>query len=84
MVADYFELEQLGIRKVIHKGRNEYGLKEKEIIMNDGSVWDYIPEDNLYEKKDVQPSQVVYHDSFNDLRYVSPEVGHVDQDEEYY
>jgi len=49
--ADYFELDEAGISKKINHGKNKFGLIERTIILNDGSQWEYIPEDNLYELK---------------------------------
>ena len=50
-VANYFELDNLGIKKVIRLGKNEFGFNEKIIELNDGTQYDFIPEDNLYEKR---------------------------------
>lgn len=47
--ASFQELKLKGIKQVIEKGKNEFGLYERLIILNDGSKWEYIPEDNLYE-----------------------------------
>jgi len=47
-VADYFELEKLGIKRTINLGINEFGFKEKIVELEDGTKYDYIPEDNLY------------------------------------
>ena len=52
-VADYFQLKDLGIKKTINLGRNEFGFNEKIIELNDGTQYDYIPEDNLYEIRQV-------------------------------
>lgn len=48
----YAELyESPGVRKIIDGGINDFGFKTRVIIAKDGSVWDYIPEDSLYEKR---------------------------------
>lgn len=47
--ATYTELKQAGIKTVIEKGKNEWGLTERTIIDNAGNSWEYIPEDNIYE-----------------------------------
>jgi len=46
--ADYSDLKPY-IKNTINKGKNEFGFNEKVIICDDGSNWDYIPEDGLYE-----------------------------------
>lgn len=50
-VADYFELKELGIKRTIDMGKNSFGFNERIIELNDGTQYDYIPEDNLYEIK---------------------------------
>lgn len=47
--ATYSELEELGIKRKINLGKNEWGFNEKIIELVDGTQYDYIPEDNLYE-----------------------------------
>lgn len=50
--ASYSELKATnGIKKVIEKGKNDFGFNEREIIDVNGNTWDYIPEDNTYELK---------------------------------
>lgn len=50
--ASYFELEALGIKKKYDLGKNEWGFRERLIIDEFDNQWDYIPEDQLYEKRD--------------------------------
>ena len=47
--AEHHELVARGIRQVVNKGVNAFGLVERTIILHDGSVWEYIPEDNIYQ-----------------------------------
>jgi len=47
--AEYIELKEAGIKNTVDLGKNEFGFNERVIILNNGSQWDYIPEDNLYE-----------------------------------
>jgi hypothetical protein len=47
--ASYKELKDVGIKNTIDLGTNEFGFKERIIILNNNSQWDYIPEDELYE-----------------------------------
>jgi len=47
--ASLTELKQIGIASTIHKGKNDWGFNEHEVVLNDGTVWDYIPEDGYYE-----------------------------------
>lgn len=75
--ADYHELSPY-IRETINHGRNVFGFNEKTIILTDGSKWDYIPEDNIYELQQSNPL------NSEGLRWVNSKVGYVDQDEEYY
>ena len=49
--ASYKELKDAGIKNIIDLGTNEWGFKERVIILNNDSQWDYIPEDELYELK---------------------------------
>lgn len=49
--AELSELERIGIRKVINHGINDWGFSERTIYCDDDSVWDYIPEDRMYEKR---------------------------------
>lgn len=46
--CEYYDLKPF-IKHVVNKGKNEWGFNEKIIILEDGSNWDYIPEDNMYE-----------------------------------
>jgi hypothetical protein len=48
--AEYAELKKIGIKETIEKAPNAYGFRERTIICIDGTTWEYIPEDNLYEK----------------------------------
>ena len=48
---DYSELKELGIDKVVEGGINDFGFRERMVVCEDGSVWDYIPEDRIYEKR---------------------------------
>lgn len=45
------ELRDIGIRHVINHGINDLGLIDRTVYCVDGSIWDYLPEDNLYEKR---------------------------------
>ncbi len=47
--ADYSELKQAGIRKTISLGVNCWGFQSRIIETVDGTQWDYIPEDQIYE-----------------------------------
>lgn len=47
--ADYKELEEFGIKRSIDMGENAFGFREKIIETIDGTQWDYIPEDGIYE-----------------------------------
>lgn len=47
--ASYSELKAAGIAEVINKGRNSWGFIDRTILLEDGSRWDYIPEDQIYE-----------------------------------
>ena len=49
--AELNELKEKGIRKVINHGINDLGLVERTIVCEDDSVWDYIAEDGLYQKR---------------------------------
>jgi hypothetical protein len=53
-VAEYSELKQIGITKLINRGRNEFGLIQLVVETADGNQWDYIPEDNLYEIRETK------------------------------
>ncbi len=46
--ASYLELKEHITRK-IDLGTNEFGFKDKIVELSDGTQWDYLPEDNLYE-----------------------------------
>ena len=59
-VADFFELEKLGIKRTIKLGKNEFGFNEKIVELNDGTQYDYIPEDNLYEIRTNRMNLAVY------------------------
>lgn len=45
-------LQRIGIRQVINHGTNDLGLTDRTVYCVDGSIWDYIPEDGLYEKRE--------------------------------
>jgi hypothetical protein len=49
--ADYFELNNRGIKHTISQGINSFGFQERTIICFDGTQWDYIPEDSIYEQR---------------------------------
>lgn len=51
LYADVKDLQAIGIKKVINNGINDFGLTERTIICNDESIWDYIAEDGIYEKR---------------------------------
>lgn len=50
--ASYSELQALGIKKKYDLGINEWGFRERLIVDEFDNQWDYIPEDQLYEKRD--------------------------------
>lgn len=37
------------IKFTINHGMNSFGLIDKTLVLVNGSLWDYIPEDELYE-----------------------------------
>ena len=47
-IADYQEIKD-HIVKTIDRGYNDFGLMDKTVVLEDGSYWDYMPEDQLYE-----------------------------------
>lgn len=47
--GSFKELNALGIKKTYNLGKNEFGFTERIIELNDGTQYDYIPEDNYYE-----------------------------------
>lgn len=49
--AEYSELKARGIRCTINQGLNDFGLQERIILCDDGTQWDYIPEDELYQQR---------------------------------
>jgi hypothetical protein len=49
--AELHELREKGIKRVINHGINDFGFIERTIVCEDNSVWDYLAEDNLYQKR---------------------------------
>lgn len=49
---EYKELVVVGIDHVVELGINPFGFRERAVYCKDGSTWDYIPEDGLYEKRE--------------------------------
>lgn len=47
--ASYTELMDAGIKKTYDLGINDFGFREKIIELMDGSQWDWMPEDMIYE-----------------------------------
>lgn len=54
--AEYNELVKLGIKRTINLGVNAFGFIDKIIELNDGTQYNYIPEDQLYERRDTYMS----------------------------
>ena len=50
-LKEYKDLVLIGIDHVVEHGTNAFGFRERVVYCEDGSVWDYIPEDMVYEKR---------------------------------
>lgn len=46
--AEFSELKPF-INAIIKKGTNDFGFPMRTVITNDGSNWEYIHEDGIYE-----------------------------------
>ena len=46
--AEYYQLKPY-ISEMMYKGKNVWGFEDKSAVCIDGSVWEYIPEDMIYE-----------------------------------
>jgi hypothetical protein len=48
--ASFSDLERSGhVKQKVNKGKNEFGFTEYELTDTQGNIWDYIPEDGIYE-----------------------------------
>lgn len=48
----YNSLKSLGIKKRYNRGLNKYGYREITVVLQDRTVWDLIPEYNIYERRE--------------------------------
>lgn len=48
----YNQLKKIGIRKRYHLGHNQWGYPIISLVLSDRTVWDLIPEYNIYEKRE--------------------------------
>lgn len=49
--ADYQQLKEKGIAHTIRHDQDVFGNPQRTIICNDGTQWDYMPEDQIYERR---------------------------------
>jgi hypothetical protein len=76
--AEYSELRARGIKRTINLGKNAFGFNERIVELNDGTRWNYIPEDQVYEKDQAQecPAGCPYCGSYEGDATECPECGH--------